>query len=68
MKSGDVVRLRSGGPEMTVYKVSNAYGDGDSARCAWFTEGDNGLECREDNFPVPTLEMVRERKEDILPS
>ena len=35
-KEGDVVRLKSGGPKMTV----NSKGGGDTLHCSWFVDGD----------------------------
>ena len=38
-KAGDLVQLKSGGPEMTVEKVSSLPGDeSPSYICTWFTE------------------------------
>jgi uncharacterized protein YodC (DUF2158 family) len=37
LKAGDVVRLRTGGPDMTVEEISET-GGGTVYRCCWFTE------------------------------
>jgi uncharacterized protein YodC (DUF2158 family) len=37
-KPGDVVRLKSGGPNMTIRKVGEH--SGDSVECCWFTKDD----------------------------
>lgn len=51
MKSGDVVRLKSGGPKMTLGEVDNVYG-----ACEWFEH--NVVFERE--FSVAMLEVVSE--------
>ena len=47
LKAGDTVRLRSGGPLMTVVLIV-----GDAVRCAWF----QGKENREGSFPAAALD------------
>ena len=47
LKAGDTVRLRSGGPLMTVVLLV-----GDAVRCAWF----QGKENREGSFPAAALD------------
>ena len=46
-KSGDLVKLKSGGPTMTVLEKL----DNDLYRCMWFVAGD----CRKENFPPEAL-------------
>lgn len=46
LKAGDTVRLRSGGPLMTVVEA------GEAVRCAWF----QGKENREGSFPAVALD------------
>jgi len=48
---GDIVKLKSGGPEMTVQKE---YGDG-TYRCQWFA----GKKLEGGIFPVESLELVK---------
>ena len=47
--SGDVVKLKSGGPPMTVEKTET-----DRALCSWFANG-----CHERYFPMATLRRIR---------
>lgn len=49
-KIGDVVRLKSGGPPMTVTYVSEEYGR--KLSCRWFVQGH---EVRQDQFPPEAL-------------
>ncbi len=53
IKLGDVVRLKSGGPTMTVYQI---LGDG-SVMCRWFAS-DSGAEPRAGCFEACTLTGV----------
>lgn len=49
MQIGDIVRLKSGGPKMTITALDDA-----SASCAWFDR--NGRN-QSDDFPLATIEM-----------
>lgn len=49
MKIGDVVKLKSGGPNMTVMKISSGY-----AICHWF---DQSKACK-DSFAIESLEII----------
>jgi uncharacterized protein YodC (DUF2158 family) len=51
MKKGDRVRLRSGGPMMTVVALGGIFRDGE-VQCEWFSTG--GLK-NEDWFAIATL-------------
>lgn len=53
IKKGDVVRLKSGGPEMTVDNVFKAIGGQTMANCKWFA----GLIVQEKAFDVNALEL-----------
>lgn len=48
MQPGDVVRLKSGSPPMTIARL-----DGDEARCFWFVG--NPSELKYGDFPLATL-------------
>jgi uncharacterized protein YodC (DUF2158 family) len=55
IRAGSVVRLKSGGPAMTVSEVKDALVSSVGihvARCHWIDENGGG---REYTFPVPTL-------------
>jgi len=51
---GDVVRLRSGGPEMTVQKLPEDRQYNDYYRCQWFA----GKKLENGNFQEESLESV----------
>ena len=54
-KLGDVVRLKSGGPDMTItqYPRQSPVGNyDDRALCSWFDNGDRKV----DEFPLEALE------------
>jgi uncharacterized protein YodC (DUF2158 family) len=53
IKAGDTVRVKSGGPLMTVSSVEDEYGIM-TAYCSWFT----GARSEKDKFPVTVLVHV----------
>lgn len=53
MQIGDVVRLKSGGPKMTILAM-----DETQATCAWFNR--NGRN-QSDDFPLVAIEVFIER-------
>ena len=53
MKTGDVVRLKSGGPQMTVNQILNI----GHVECFWFDDNDNHMW---GNFAPEALELVDE--------
>ena len=57
IKLGDVVKLKSGGPEMTVIKIGKfGYDDRlQSAQCSWFKSSN---EVERNVFPIEALECV----------
>jgi uncharacterized protein YodC (DUF2158 family) len=55
IQTGKVVRLRSGGPQMTVEKVE-PFDSVMSASCDWF----EGSEPKHGVFPVTSLKVVEE--------
>lgn len=50
---GDIVKLKSGGPEMTVQTLPDP--PGKYYRCQWFA----GKKLEAGNFPADSLEMVK---------
>lgn len=54
-QAGDTVKLKSGGPHMTVEHVWNNAQRVLTARCAWF----DGTENKTGSFPVAGLEAVQ---------
>jgi uncharacterized protein YodC (DUF2158 family) len=53
LKAGNVVKLRSGGPKMTVTAVGEHFGTA-TAWCTWF----DGTKKVDGTFPPETLEMA----------
>lgn len=55
IKIGDVVKLKSGGPDMTVMKIGKFGYDEhlQSAQCSWFKSSN---EVERDIFPIEALE------------
>jgi uncharacterized protein YodC (DUF2158 family) len=58
---GDVVRLKSGGPSMTVVEIGNVVTGGQRAFCVWFPAMVSTRESRAD-FPGQALEAEDEVK------
>lgn len=56
-KKGDVVRLKSGGPKMTVVDIGKyGFGTGEiSAKCQWFA----GENLKEDVFELEAIEKFK---------
>lgn len=52
---GDIVRLRSGGPEMTVQTIPEDRHHHDHYRCQWFA----GKKLEYGNFKEDSLELVK---------
>lgn len=59
MKVGDVVVLKSGGPEMTILRIHS--GSAESvAECGWFDKTpENFWRLESDNFPMESLVKMR---------
>jgi uncharacterized protein YodC (DUF2158 family) len=57
LKAGNVVRLKSGGPDMTVVEEEHIFGKGtDRVRCQWF----EGTKLMQGTFPEQSLTAVVE--------
>jgi uncharacterized protein YodC (DUF2158 family) len=50
-KAGDIVRLKSGGPKMTIDTIDNSF-----ATCVWF----EGTERKQDVFSLASIEIARD--------
>lgn len=60
-EKGDIVRLKSGGPEMTVREIKTDYqGDPSRINCHWFS----GAKRQSGGFDPKELEHVDEDEED----
>lgn len=59
-KVGDVVRLKSDGPKMTVIYISE---DGTTISCTWFVS--SGSKPETGSFPAEALEVVTESSEPL---
>lgn len=55
MQVGDVVRLKSGGPKMTVTGLPAITGKDEQANCTWFT-ADEAQDAH--TFPIAALELL----------
>jgi uncharacterized protein YodC (DUF2158 family) len=55
---GDIVTLKSGGPEMTVNSIPGGYSK--SYICQWFA----GKKLEQGGFPENSLELARQKDED----
>jgi len=60
MKAGDIVRLKSGGPKMTVERINPAglCGLFTSASCTWWDEKENAF--YDETFAVDALDILGE--------
>ena len=57
LKEGTVVRLKSGGPDMTVSGEEHIFGNGTGkVRCQWF----EGTKMMQGTFPEISLKVVEE--------
>ncbi len=56
-KVGDVVRLKSGGPPMTIVYIDNEFST--QLSCRWFVEGH---EVRHDQFPPAALKYAEDQQ------
>ncbi len=54
LKVGDVVRLKSGGPKMTIQEIET-YDFGPGAACRWFDEKQSKMEV----FLLDTIEIPK---------
>lgn len=54
-KKGDIVRLKSGGPEMTIEKIGQYNTSQEKAQCTWFDD----KELKSHIFVLESLEKIR---------
>jgi len=65
---GDVVRLKSGGPKMTISSVSTRAKLGaQTIQCEWFTQLAQGFELKSGSFAVHTVQLVQNPGEKSRP-
>lgn len=58
-KPGDVVRLKSGGPKMTINSIGKFnYEDYESASCDWFTQDKAPWKAETGTYPLHSLEKA----------
>lgn len=60
VKIGNVVKLKSGGPQMTVNDFNDAgghYEEGTGIQCVWF---DGKMEAQRQIFHIDTLDVISE--------
>ncbi len=56
LKAGEIVRLKSGGPEMTIEEISRWHESSkDQAKCTWF----NGGKIESKIFELTSLEKIK---------
>jgi uncharacterized protein YodC (DUF2158 family) len=58
-KKGDIVRLKSGGPSMTVERISDSSMVENPVKCQWFA----GHKLQEGWFAPESIELVEESEE-----
>lgn len=58
-KVGDIVRLKSGGPRMTVETVGEDMAKQSFVSCAWFNTTPQGSEKLTETFPPEALQHVQ---------
>lgn len=56
MKPGDIVKLKSGGPSMTVEKVGTVDSAAHTASCVWFNDEGDVWRLYRDSFAVDVLD------------
>jgi uncharacterized protein YodC (DUF2158 family) len=56
--AGSVVRLKSGGPSMTVKWVGNSHLGEHGAYCQWFVQDKAPWKKEEGFFPLPSLKLL----------
>lgn len=62
---GDVVRLKSGGPVMTVSAISaRAKLGAQTVQCEWFNQVDQTYELKSASFPIHSLKIFQRSKTD----
>lgn len=57
MKTGDIVRLKSGGPPMAVERLT----EDNYVHCEWFVSDGKQHELRDSHFPINSLELLERR-------
>ena len=65
-KAGDIVRLKSGGPKMTIVEPAEDFNIiSPKWKCRWYSTGLEGLEdeYKEENFLDHELELIRDTKD-----
>jgi len=63
MKIGTVVRLKSGGPKMTVISVPS---DKDEVLCKWFGAGTKDGKSLVEWFGIDTLDIAKDEEPDAF--
>jgi uncharacterized protein YodC (DUF2158 family) len=56
---GSIVKLKSGGPQMTVTELPYSKSD-TTVECQWFSVS-NDQECCSETFEIQSLELVKEK-------